>query len=382
MTAGMAAILRAAAVAGLVAVAAAPGGALALKCDRTDNDRIEANRVLRGIGRDIDEMEASIVEALRLQTGQLSGYQAQGTKAVIQALDAQTRLQAQTVREAHETRSKQAHRPVPHGCAAVTGLAGLAPSRAAAATAHGRATDVETARIANDPSVVAAAGSAADTAARFDAMVSTHCSAARMTGDAAVCGGDAVLHAADLRPANLFDRSTFRDRRALHTAIELSRNLAAPVVHDPLPLASAGTDQERRRVLLGRAADARTALASDYFAHARSLRAPGADLGAWAAAVVPSSGRDPARPVSRYELIETLASRRFDDPNWFVGLQAMPEAALLRELVTLQALSLMLDWERFRLDERRGAMDAARLGIATEDMRRLPGLANPGSGTN
>ena len=382
MTAGAAALLRAAAIAGLAALAAAPTAAFALKCDRTDNDRIEAERVLRGVGRDIDEMEASIVEALRLQTGQLSGYQAQGTKAVVQALDAQTRLQAQTVREAHETRSRQAHRPVPNGCAAVTGLAGLGPSRAAADRARGRAADVETARIANDPSVVQAAGSAADTAARFDTMLSTHCSAARMAGDAAACRGEAALHAADLRPANLFDRSTFADRQALHTAVELSRNLAAPIVHDPLPLASAGTDQERRRVLLGRAADARTALASDYFAHARSLRAPGADLGAWAAAVAPSPERDPARPVSRYELIETLASRRFDDPNWFVNLQAMPEAALLRELATLQAMSLMLDWERFRLDERRGAIDAAGLGIAAEGMRRLPGLGNPGSGTN
>jgi len=48
----------------------------------------------------------------------------------------------------------------------------------------------------------------------------------------------------------------------------------------------------------------------------------------------------------------------------------------------LQSIALMLDWERFRLDERRGAMDAARLGAAAEEMRRLPGLANPGAGAN
>ena len=56
---------------------------------------------------------------------------------------------------------------------------------------------------------------------------------------------------------------------------------------------------------------------------------------------------------------------------------------LLRELIMVQATGLMLDWERYRLDERRGAMAAARLAIEAEAMRaRVPGLANPASGTN
>ena len=48
----------------------------------------------------------------------------------------------------------------------------------------------------------------------------------------------------------------------------------------------------------------------------------------------------------------------------------------------LQAISLMLDWRRYRTDERRGAIDAAGLALAAEDMRRLPGLANPAAGAN
>ena len=131
---------------------------------------------------------------------------------------------------------------------------------------------------------------------------------------------------------------------------------------------------------LARSADARAALAGDYFAQARALRAPGASLGAWAALAAP--GRNAATPVSRYELLELLASRRFENPGWFVGLQAMSQENLLRELVTLQAVSLMLDWRRYRLDERRGAIDATGLALATERMRLLPGLANPAAGAN
>ena len=345
----------------LTATLAVPPAHAHSPCDPTDNDRAEASRVLAGLTREIDVMEATIVEALRLQTGQLSGYAAQSAKAVTGALDAQTKLQAQIAREVEETRAMRARRPTDSGCAAITGLAGLAATRQAAESAYVRAADAETGRIAGDRAAVPDAGAAAGNAARFESLTSTYCNGARAGEDAALCRGGDALHAADLKAGNLFDRRTFANEAELRTAVELSRNLAAPVVHDPPALASAETDQERRRILLARSADARAALAGDYFAHARALRAPGAALGAWAAQAAP--GRDAATPVSRYELLELLASRRFENPGWFVDLQAMSQENLLRELVTLQAVSLMLDWRRYRLDERRGAIDATGLAL-------------------
>ena len=381
--AGMTRLARgvcAAAVAAIAILAASP--AEALRCDRTDNDRAEASRAIRVLTGEIDAMERAIIEALRLQTGQLSGYTAQSTKAITQALDAQTRLQAQTAREVEETRTMNAHRPSRSACSTVTGVTGLGATRSAAERMGRAAARVETGRIASDRAVVAEAGSAADGAARFDTLTGVYCSAGR-AGDG-TCRGEDASHGADLRPGTLLDRRTFGSEAELRAAVELSRNLAAPVVHDPLPIASAETDRERRLVLLARAADARTALAADWFGHARSLRTPGADLGAWADAVAPGGrsfdgARDANAPVSRYELMELLASRRFDDPGRFVALQEMSAESLLRELVMLQSIDLLLDWERFRLDERRGAMEAARLALSTEEMRRLPGLTDPGA---
>ena len=364
-----------------------PAEALAHKCDRTDNDRREASRVIADLTGEIDAMERAIIEALRLQTGQLSGYIAQSAKAVTGALDSQTKLQAQTAREVAETGAMMAHRPSRSACEAVTGLRGLAATGAAAKGAHGRAAATETGRIMGDRAVVDRPGAAAGDAARFESVTREYCNAGRAGEDpklsgTSVCRGEHAMHGADLRAGTLFDRRTFGSEDELRAAVELSRNLAAPVVHDPPPLASADTDRERMRALLARAADARTALAADYLAQARALRAPGAALGSWAAAVAPGAGRDPETPVSRYELLELLASGRFEDPHWFVRLQAMSQDNLLRELVTLQAVSLMLDWQRYRTDERRGAIDAASLALATEEMRRLPGLANPAAGAN
>ena len=360
----------------------APGKALAHACDRTDNDRREASRVIRDLTGEIDEMERAIVEALRLQTGQLSGYTAQSARAISGALDSQTRLQAQIAREAAETEAMRARRPARGACEGITGLAGLAATGRASARARAGAAVTETGRITGDLAVVERPGAAAGDSARFETLAKTYCNAGRSGEDPDLCRGADALHGVDLQAGTLFDRRTFASGEELRAAVELSRNLAAPVVHDPPPLASADTDRERRRVLMARAADARTALANDYFAEARALRAPGAALGEWAAAVAGTPGRDAGTPVSRYELLELLASRRFEDPDWFVRLQAMSAENLLRELVTLQAVSLMLDWQRYRTDERRGAIDATVLALAAEEMRRLPGLANPAAGAN
>ena len=193
----------------LTATLAVPPARAHSPCDPTDNDRAEASRVLAGLTREIDVMEATIVEALRLQTGQLSGYAAQSAKAVTGALDAQTKLQAQIAREVEETRAMRARRPTDSGCAAITGLAGLAAARQAAESAYGRAADAETGRIAGDRAAVPDAGAAAGNAARFESLTSTYCNGARAGEDAALCRGGDALHAADLKAGNLFDRRTF-----------------------------------------------------------------------------------------------------------------------------------------------------------------------------
>ena len=356
----------------------APAEVYAHACDRTDNDRAQASRVIRDIRKRLDEMERTIVDTLVKQTAQLSGYEAQSTKAILDGLDAQTKLQAQTAREVEENRAVRNRRPTRGACGTATGARGLGPARRAEETAKDRAVDAGVGRIAGDRSL--SRGSAADSTQRFETLMRRYCHRGRSGEDAEACAGSAAMHGADLKTSNLFDRSTLGTRDELRTATEVSRNLAAPVVWDPFPVSSAETAAEQRLALLARASTARSALAAEYFAHSRSLRAPGAPLGGWAAALVP--GRDASRPVSRYEILEVLASKRFEDPSWFVRLQGMTDSNLLREMVTLQAIGLMLQWERWRTAERHGALDAAGLAIEAEGMRRLPGLANPATGVN
>jgi hypothetical protein len=87
--AGLAAIVL------LGAVLMAPAHVLAHACDRTDNDRREASRVIRNLTQEIDAMERAIVEALRLQTGQLSGYTAQSARAIAGRYDIPVQVDGQ-----------------------------------------------------------------------------------------------------------------------------------------------------------------------------------------------------------------------------------------------------------------------------------------------
>ncbi len=327
------------------------------------------------VNQRIDEMERAIVETMELQTAQLSGYIAQSTRAVTSSLDTQTKLLAQIAREEEETRSKLARMPTGSGCRTVTGMTGLAVGREVEERAVRETARRETGRVGGDKSAVERAGAGADAEARYGLWLTTHCSAERLEAGSNVCSGSPERHDADIRAGSLFDVGTFRSDEERVAAVELGRNLAAPVVADRLPLGAVDTEQDRRIAMLARGADARSALASDWFARSRAAREPAAALGVWAAAMAPgSSGSD---RISRHELMEILASRRFEDPAWAVGLQGMGTDNLLREIALMQAASLMLDWQRYLMAERRGAMEAASLGAVVEEMRRLPGLADP-----
>ena len=370
--------IRAAAalLAALIVTAASPAHALlgssTSSCDPTDNDIEAANLVIF----EVEEMERAVIEALRLQTGQLAGYEAQGAAAVTQAIDAQTRLLSQVAREVEEAETIRSYTPTSSSCRTVTGVAGLAAGREGEDAAQAAAETLETGRISQDLGVVPPGGTTIDSDSRFALLTGTFCSEARAGQDG--CTGPDERHGLDLMAGSLFDQSTLQTADDRQAAIELARNLASPVVADPIPYDAMTTPAERRQALVARAADARAALAAEYFSQARALRMPAVDLGEWAAAVAPEAGRDVAAPLSRYELLEHLASRRYDDPNWFVALEGMAAEALLREIARQLAVGLILDWERFRLEERSGAIEATRLAIAVEEARGLPGLSGPG----
>ena len=358
--------------------AAAPSPAAAIfggggKCTPTWKTVSEASRVITRVNARIATLERTIHDALVRQTGQQSGYIAQSAKAVTTALDSHAAVRAQTEREAAEVKAQVARRPSRSACTVTTGAEGLAQARAASRLAGRAAAVSETGRIAGDRATGSAPAAATDSAERYRRILERWCSPDRAPLQSAACSGAPEDHGADLRPDSLFGVETFASERELQAAIDLSRNLTVPAVEDPEPLGAVDSASERARVMASRAAAARRALAAEALGHLRALRAPGPELGAWAAAVDPD--RDPDASVSRLELVDLLAAKRFERTAWWTELQSMGGEALLRETASLLAASLLLDRERFRLEERRLAIQAATLAARIDRDRAIAGRA-------
>lgn len=366
------ALALAAALFAVQALAPAPAAALfgsGPKCTPTWKTVSEASRVISKVNARIEILERTVYDALVRQTGQQSGYAAQSAKAVTTALDSHAALRAQTEREAAEVRAQVARRPSRSACTVATGAEGLAQARIASRVAGRAAAVSETGRIAGDRATGAAPAAATDSAERYRRILERWCSPDRAPLQSAACSGAPEDHGADLRPDSLFGVETFSSERELQAAIDLSRNLTVPAVEDPEPLGAVDSASERARVMQSRSAAARRALAADALGHLRALRAPGPELGKWAAAVDP--GRDPDAAVSRLELVDLLAAKRFERTGWWTELQSMGGEALLRETASLLAASLLLDRERFRLEERRLAIQAAMLAARIDRDRAL-----------
>ncbi len=358
--------------------ALAPSPAAALfggggKCTPTWKTVSEASRVITKVNARIETLERTIHDALVRQTGQQSGYIAQSAKAVTTALDSHAAVRAQTERDAAEVKAQVARRPSRSACTVTTGAEGLARARAASRLAGRAAAVSETGRIAGDRATGSAPAAATDSAERYRRILERWCSPDRAPLQSAACSGASEDHGRDLRPDSLFGVETFASERELQAAIDLSRNLTVPAVEDPEPLGAVDSASERARVMASRAAAARRALAAEALGHLRALRAPGPELGAWAAAVDPD--REPDAAVSRLELVDLLAAKRFERTAWWTELQSMGGEALLRETASLLAASLLLDRERFRLEERRLAIQAAMLAARIDRDRRVAGRA-------
>ncbi len=343
------------------------------KCTPTWKTVSEASRVITRVNARIATLERTIHDALVRQTGQQSGYIAQSAKAITTALDSHAAVRAQTERDAAEVKAQVARRPSRSACTVTTGAEGLAQARAASRLAGRAAAVSETGRIAGDRATGSAPAAATDSAERYRRILERWCSPDRAPLQSAACSGAPEDHGADLRPDSLFGVETFASENELQAAIDLSRNLTVPAVEDPEPLGAVDSASERARIMASRAAAARRALAAEALGHLRALRAPGPELGAWAAAVDPE--RDPDAAVSRLELVDLLAAKRFERTAWWTELHSMGGEALLRETASLLAASLLLDRERFRLEERRLAIQAAMLAARIDRDRRVAGRA-------
>ena len=162
-------------------------------CDPTDNDRLEASRVIRRLGAEIDVLEKTIVNALRLHATQVSAMIGQNAKAFGKAIDGANLARAQVMRDVEESRAVRDHSPSETVCEGIAGMSGLAPGRVRQEMAARERSSQMVGRITQDPSVVVVSAEAGDLRGRFERLVQLYCDPSRTVGGD---GQGGVVHAA------------------------------------------------------------------------------------------------------------------------------------------------------------------------------------------
>ena len=242
---------------GLVAILAAEsalgffGGSR--RCDPTDNDAAEASRVIEKMVEELDQLELTIVEALRLHATQTSAAITNNANAVAKALDGANLARWEMVRDVEESRARRDHAPSMTVCEGITGMSGLAPGRMQVERVAETRSGEMVGRLIHDPEVITVTAEAGDTRARYERVVQIYCDPSKTPGGEGACSGSAELHGADLHPGAILERSTLGEATARDAA---TRDVCSSVT-DPYAASVNGQRSRRQRIRDPRATDER-----------------------------------------------------------------------------------------------------------------------------
>ena len=318
------------------------------------------------------ERGAVVREGLRLHAMQESATWGQHGLSFGRAMDAVVTSEAEALRELEQSRAQRAHAPFVGVCEAIDGFRSMSAGRLGEAREAEEAGDALVAWLGLDRTLAPELTEGSDGRARVEEVLGRYCAPGRSQGGGPLCSGSAEDHARDVHPGVLLEAATFDEGDDAIAAMDWIRNVAVPVLEEPPAIGRGTTAGERRRLLEARAASARAALAGGYLQGRAAARVPAVSAGAWVEAVgagrVDTTGGE---VVSRHELLRAVVRGRFEDPDYFARLQAADRTNLLRERISAKVVSLALEFEGYRDDERQMAMLAARLARAVDRERRV-----------
>lgn len=185
-------------------------------------------------------------------------------------------------------------------------------------------------------------------------------------------GGAAAKHTNAL-PVQALDSATLFPGQggSLTPAQQQQAQDYANLVTDPnppidVPQANKGTFAGQQYEAALRARTAKMNLAQDVFAQLIAERTPTMSLGAWARTAWAEEGGKGDPPglingkISEASMMDLMVNSRFASERWYTDVQTMTQPQLLREVALMQALSLRMQLQRLRLEQRTAAIEAAQ----------------------
>lgn len=335
-------ILAASTALGLVlsAPANASGCGICPQCDPPGSADKAGARTTQTLNTRIDNMERTVVEAIKGSTKQLTSAIRTLSVSIGKVIDAQTQNQAQIAREQSESQVNRDYTPSVNACRTVNTVRNGATALAVAGRARQQLNTSAHNWAAAAPTTPAAHGRDAAAAAVFGQFARLYCSPG-----SPYCNTPSQLPDADIKIGEtLYQQDTFPDQQHQQAAVDLVRMLTAPIPQ--LPPRAPGNDKEQQeQVLLWRRFVAWLNTVLDALNASVADRTPAVDSTAFRevleAARIPLNQPLPAQ-ISRKELIALSVTSRFDNPQWYADLYNAEPAELQRIAIHIQALNAEL----------------------------------------
>ena len=321
----------------------------------------------------VTHMETSVNQLLTDGFTQQANYAKAQVGAQQQIADAQDLAMARIDRDLRNAQIRDEQTPSPQACLAIDDGQSVAAASAQSWSVAAAIANVTDPRGEAGPGTPAFLGQGQASQAAAQLHLARYCSPTEQ--QAGLCSASQLPNA-DQRASSLFGTDTYPDQNGVNAANDFATTLIEPIVPAALrgdQLTSVnGQDAASRR----RGYNARMSLARSVLSYAIGLQTPSVVLTTQQQQEMQNEGLQPTQNGSWMQALSLEVNRRLDGVTWAASLQAMPPAAVEREIAIQLALSNYLAVQNFRVQLFNAAVSAAHFAT-TEERGFLPTTPMP-----
>ncbi len=299
---------------------------------------------------------------------QTANYAKASVGAMEQITDASNTAMATYQRDLRNAALRDEHTLSPQACAALNMGQAITVSAGQSWRVRSAIGQITDRRGEAGPGTPAYAGQGQAAAAITQLHLSRYCS--QNEAGAGLCTLNAARENLDQRASSLMGVPAYAGQDGVDAANDYATNLVQPIV----PAASrgdaltsvAGQDAEARR----RGYNARMSLARDVMNDLIASRTESVTLTPEQKQQQADQGLTQTEKSSWFGALELEVNRRAGNVAYAAALQGMPQATLMRELITVQAMGNYIGLAQLKVAQQDVAVNAARLALMSETDRR------------
>ena len=293
---------------------------------------------------------------------QLSNYMKASVGAIEQVADASNTAMAHFQRTVREAEIRDQHTPSPTACLSLDGGTSTQAAAIQAYEVGAITATIHDQRGEADPGMPSYYGRAQGVAANAQ----QHMGAYRNRDEAAagLCSLSATPNA-DQR-ASTFYQATYTGQAAVTAAKDYVIALTQPVAPAALRGDQLASTSGQEAAMERRTYNARMSLARTMLNLQLGMQAPSVPLTQTQRTYLTNMGLPAQATASWLQVLQIESERRMSDLTWNATLQSMPPASVARETASELALNNYLQFQNYKLNLMRGAIEAARLAQETE----------------